>query len=391
MAKKPALHPYSDRTTFERLMLLIAVLVHHPGIGSRRASEYPEQNALEPLQSHIQHLAQQLNIDLPAYSSHTLKKDLATLRNYEILARNRHDWGYYLGTGALNRQELQLAINALASLATYQGDPQARRIYKQLSQRLKSLDLTGKGEFFYPVKTQLNRAIVYTDPEEMMVKRENRDTLFHCLDTLETAIVQGLAVELYQIRDPYRGQKGYREVYPLQIIYQDNFWYLLYEVVATQHLVIARVDRFKNHARVVDPVGRGIEAQRESLKAAHKLLSNGWGLFLGEPAEQQLEQQGKLPLITVKVRFFPPVVTIILEGEQRHDSQKITSGPVDPTTNEPMYVDYRIKLPERSLTEFCRWVNRFMNRAKILAPADLAKKHQQAAIDLVKLYGSSFS
>lgn len=388
MAKKPALHPYSDRTSFERLMLLIAVLVHHPGIGSQRALECRDQDALEPLHQHMRELADQLGVLLPAYSSHTLRKDLATLRNFEVLARNRHDWGYYLGTGALNREELQTAMNALASLATHQGDPQARRIYKELSQRLKSLDLAGKGEFFYPVKTQLNRAIVYTDPEEMMVKRENRDTLFHCLDELETAIVQGQAVELYQSRDPYRGQKGYRTVYPLQLIYQDSFWYLLYEEMASNHLVTARVDRFKNHVKVLDLAGRGIEAQRESLKAAHKLLRNGWGLFLGEPEAQQLERQGKLPLVMVKVRFFPPVVAVILEGEQRHDSQKIKKGPVDPITNEPTYVDYRVMLPARSLTEFCRWVNRFMHRAKILTPADLAEKHRQAAIELVELYKS---
>jgi len=386
MAKKPELHPYSDRAPFERLMLLISVLVQHPGIGSQRTSEQPDQDAMEPIHIYIQELADQLSIELPAYSSHTLKKDLAILRDYEVLARNRHDWGYYLGTGALNREELQLALNALASQAKYQGDPQARRIYQQLSQRLKSLDLAQKGEFFYPVKTQLNRAIIYTDPEEMMAKREYRDTLFHCLDTLETAIVQGLAVEIYQARNPYKKQKGYQRVYPLQLIYQENFWYLLYEKLENSHLVIDRVDRFKNHARVLSKAGRGIDLQRESLKVAHKLLDNGWGLFLGEPEPQKLERLGQLPLCAVKVRFFAAVVAVILEGEQRHSSQKVIPGPTDPQTNEPVYVDYRVKLPERSLNEFCRWVNRFMNQAQILAPADLAEKHEQAAIELVERY-----
>lgn len=91
----------------------------------------------------------------------------------------------------------------------------------------------------------------------------------------------------------------------------------------------------------------------------------------------------------VKVRFFPPAIAVILEGEQRHESQKLTQGPINPTTNEPAYVDYRIKLPERSLTEFCRWVNRFMNLVLILAPADLAKKHAQAALELVELYNAN--
>jgi hypothetical protein len=386
MAKKPELHPYSDRTSFDRLMLLIAVLVQHPGIGSRRGLEDQNQDALEPLQIHIQNLAQRLGILLPAYSSHTLKKDLVTLRDYEILTRNRHDWGYYLGTGALNQEELQLALNALASQAKYQGDPQARRVYKQVSQRLRSSDLAENGEFFYPMKTQLNRAIVYSDPEEMMVKQENRNTLFHCLETLETAIVKGLAVELYRVRDPYRGKKGYVEAYPLQMIYQNHAWYFLYEEVGTEHLAIARIDRFKNHVRVLDALERGIEAQWEALKVAHKLLENGWGLFLGELEDQQLERQGKLPLVNVKVRFFPPAIGVILEGEQRHLHQKIKPSPVHPETGELAYVDYLVKLPRRSLNEFSRWVYQFMGSAQVLSPPELIDKHRQLAQALVERY-----
>jgi hypothetical protein len=386
MAKKPELHPYSDRTSFDRLMLLIAMLVQHPGIGSRRSLEDQDQDALEPLQIHIQNLAQRLGISLPAYSSHTLKKDLVTLRDYEILTRNRHDWGYYLGIGALNQEELQLALNALASQAQHQGDPQARRIYKQVSQRLRNSDLAENGGFFYPVKTQLNRAIVHTDPEEMMMKLENRDTLFHCLPTLETAIVQGTVVELYRVRDPYRGKKGYLEAYPLQLIYQNHAWYLLYEEVGTEHLATSRIDRFKNHARVLDASGRGIEAQWERLKAAHKLLKNGWGLFLGEPEDQQLERQGKLPLVNVKVRFFPPAIGVILEGEQRHPNQKMKPGPVHPETGELAYVDYLVKLPRRSLAEFSRWVYQFMGSAQVLSPPELIDKHRQLAQALVERY-----
>lgn len=33
MAKKPTPHPYADKLTFDRIMLLIATLVNDPGIG----------------------------------------------------------------------------------------------------------------------------------------------------------------------------------------------------------------------------------------------------------------------------------------------------------------------------------------------------------------------
>jgi len=42
----------------------------------------------------------------------TLRKDLETLRRYGILDRQMYRWGYYLGTGALRRDELQVAFNA---------------------------------------------------------------------------------------------------------------------------------------------------------------------------------------------------------------------------------------------------------------------------------------
>ena len=157
MVKKPAVHSYSDQAAFDRLMVLIATLVCHPGVGSRSAKATTDQDSLESVRQHMQEIAAELNLPLPLYSLHTLRKDLVTLRRYGILDRNRHDWGYYLGTGAMNREELQFALNALLSQAKYQGDSQARRIYQTLSQRLKPMDLDSKGELFYPVRAHFNR------------------------------------------------------------------------------------------------------------------------------------------------------------------------------------------------------------------------------------------
>ncbi|MHC5739427.1 hypothetical protein [Nostoc sp.] len=42
------------------------------------------------------------------------------------------DRGYYLGCGALNREELQVVLNALFSQAKYQQDPQISQIYQVL-------------------------------------------------------------------------------------------------------------------------------------------------------------------------------------------------------------------------------------------------------------------
>ncbi|MBD2054634.1 WYL domain-containing protein [Oculatella sp. FACHB-28] len=386
MAKPPELHFYSDRSSFDRLMVLIATLVQYPGVGSRNAKTSQDQDSLETLQQHMQAVAKELNLPLPDYSVHTLRKDLGTLRNYGILDRNRHDWGYYLGTGAMNREELQLVLNALASQATYQGDPQAKRIYQALSQRLRCQNLESKGALFYPVRAQFNRAIVPTDPDEMIRKQQSRDTLFHSLEQLEQSIVQGLPIEIYFFRNLYNGKPDYRRIYPLQLLYYDIAWYLVTENIEDGHLAVSRVDRFKQHLEVLEITGREVDVQLKSLQAAHQLLRNGWGLSLGNLEEQRQERQGTLPLVKVKVRFFPPASRFIAEGEQRHSKQKIICGPKDDATGEFAYVDYAIALPKRSLDEFGRWVAKHLENAQVLAPPDLVEKHRQAAAVLMKRY-----
>ena len=388
MAEPTDLHPYRDRAALDRLLLLIATFVQHPGIGDRDPLE-PDteiEAALELVQTAMQTVAEAQGIQLPHYSIPTLRKDLVTLRRYGILSQRRYRSGYYLGTGGLTQAELRLALNALASLAKHQGDPLARQAQVRLKRRLKGLDLDLDGNLFYPVRAHFNRAIVHTDPDEMMLKQQNRDTLFHELEVLESAIFRGLPVEVYLSRTPYNSQATYRQVYPLQLLYHDIAWYLVMEDFDNGHLAISRIDRFKNHLKILNSTGRGLEAQRSSLDIAHQLLSNGWGLNLGNPTEQQLERQGTLPLVTVKVRFFPPVSRFVEEGERRHPKQKIVYGPKDKQTGEPMFLDYSVTLPERSLNEFSFWVNRYLEYAQFLSPAHLAEKHHQAALALVRKY-----
>ncbi len=390
MAKKPTIHPYSDLSAFERLMLLIATLIKYPGVGAFQSEETPTEghrNGLQEVQTYLQKTARELNIELTNYSLPTINKDLQKLRAYGILDRRMYRWGYYLGTGAMSQNELQVAFEALASAAKYQGNPQTRRIYETLSQRLRGLDLELKGQLFYPIRQYLNRAINYTDPEEMMAKRENRNNLFHQLDLVEEAISQGQAIEISRSSAPYqRKQIGLMEVWPLQLIYYDIAWYLIYENCSNNHLAVGRVNRFENHCQILTPTGRGLAAQQQSLAKAHKLLENGWGLYLGQPEEQQPELRGELKLETVQVKFFPPVIPFILEGERRHPKQKVSPGLKDKLTGQPAYITYEISLPPRSLNEFSLWVYRYSHNAQVISPPELVEKHRLAAEALIKRY-----
>jgi predicted DNA-binding transcriptional regulator YafY len=390
MSKK-ATHSYTERLAFERLLLLIATLLKYPGVGSPDfldSSNNENHDAISSVKEHLQKLAAALNIELPPEypALPTLRKDLETLRRYAILDRQMYRWGYYLGTGALSITELKVAFNALASQAQYQGDAQARRICQKLSKRLRGLDKSLKGEFFYPIRQHLNRAIIHTDPEEMAIHGENRDTLFHELPLVEKAISKGEAIEIYRTKDLYSFNRiGLIRIFPLQLIYHDIAWYLLYECCENGHFVIGRLNRFNKHCKFLKMPSRGLEKQTESLITAYKLIENGWGLNLGDPESQKLEIEGNMEFIPIKVRFFPPVSAFILEGERRHPHQKITTGFID-KNGQYTCIEYAVDLPPRSLNEFSYWVNRYMDKAEILSPLQLVEQHRNSAQALCDRY-----
>lgn len=390
MPKKSTTHLYADHQAFERLMLLIATFVRYPGVGSSDSNHAvnsksgEHHDALAEVSVRLQEVARDCGINLPAYSVHTLRKDLQILRRYNILDKRMYRWGYYLGTGAMSKAELQIALNALGSQAKYQQDPQVNRIYQTLMQRLRGLNLTG--EFAYPVRSQINRAIIYTDPEEMMADSLYRGTLFEKLEKLETAIIQGQAIEIYRSRNPNnKGVTEYLTIWPLQLIYSDIAWYLLHEDCQNGHLAVSRLDRFTEHFKLVETESRGSTVQWQNLQIAHQLLEAGWGLYLGEIEDQRRERLGKLDFVNVTVRFFPEVMAFIKEGEKRHKSQEIDEGPKT-QDGKPTYLDYHVKLPPRSLNEFSRWVYRFMGNAQFRTPKDLAEKHKQGARELLARY-----
>jgi predicted DNA-binding transcriptional regulator YafY len=375
MVRLPETHPYSDRASFDRLLLLLAALVKYPGIGNGDKTE-----RIAAIQQTMQAIAVEQQIPLPCYAEPTLQKDLGVLRRYGLLERQVYRHGYYVGAGGLTRSELRLALNALASQAKYQGDAQARRAYEQIGQRLQGQKFESEADF-YPVRLQFNRATTYTDPDEMMQKQAYRKTLFHQLEVLEMAIRSGIPLEVYSMR-----RNCFDPVYPLQLLYHDVAWYLLCEDVSSRHLKTYRMDRLSDHARLLATTGRGIAAQQQSLQTIHQLLIAGWGLFLGEPDEQQQELAGTLVLEAIKVRFYDEAIPLILEAERRHPRQKLRKGKPDASTGLPTYVEYQITLPPRSMQEFGLWLNRYMENVQVIAPEKLLDQHRQKAEKLLRRY-----
>lgn len=389
MPKSPTPHRHSDRRAFERLMVLIAVLVNHPGVGGdAEAGGGGHRDALEVVRVRVREMARSLDIDFPdGYpGTATIRKDLETLRDYGILDRRMYRWGYYLGTGVMSRAALRMMAQAFASQAEIQGDPAMRREWKELQKRLRGFDIESDGEFFYPVRSHLDRPIVQTDPEEMLELGDRKHTLFEQLDRVGAAIIGGRAVELSRTCDPYSQSRiGMMSVWPLQLVYRDIAWYLIHQSCDTGLLAVGRLDRFGNYCEFIDGMTRSLGEQRAALDDARRLLENGWGLNLGDPAEQVAELRGKLTPERVRVRFFAPVTAFIIEGDRRHPSQRVIPGPKD-ASGTYQFVDYAVKLPPRSLDEFLRWVNRFADRAQVLSPTSLENRHRRAAARLLERY-----
>ncbi|MGF1575537.1 MAG: helix-turn-helix transcriptional regulator, partial [Cyanophyceae cyanobacterium] len=321
-------------------------------------------------------------IVLPPCSPHTLHKDLQTLRHYGILSEQMYRWGYYLGPSAMTEVEFNTALSALHSQATYQRDSQALEIFNSISQRRWGKGQSSKS--FYPVRAQINRSITPTDPTQVSRKGSATRTLYSALDTLETAILKGEALQIRRTSDPYQqGQKGSKSIWPLQLIHYDISWYIAYEQCDTQHLVIGRLDRFDDHCQVLSHPLRSRSQQLQRLQQVHELLENGWGLFLGEPEEQRQELRSQLSLTEITVRFYGSTIAFINEGGYRHPSQKILTS-----SGHSHYLDYQVKLPPRSHGEFMRWLNRFMGNVQILTPAGLAEQHAHWAEEQLQRYRS---
>ncbi len=380
-------HPYADRAALTRLLLLIATIVQHPGIGGADSLGSATDQPLSIVKTQMQSLASQLGLSLPNYSIHTLRKDLLTLRQHGILQSHPYRHGYYLGTGIMTWEELRLALNALHSQADHQRDALVSRAYYAIRQRVGPL--TPNDSMFYPLRTYINHPVTHTDPEMMIQQGDYRRTLFDQLGQIESAILQGQGVELYRQRHGHsRERPNYLRVYPLQLVYSDLAWYLLCEECSNGYLRFRRLDRFSDHCQPLENRQRSLEAQKASLNTAHHLRRQGWGLYLGDPQQQQLERQGKVEFVVVAARFFGKAIPFIQEGDRRHTQQTIIPGEVDQAGNL-LYVDYQVPLPPRSFQEFSYWVNKHLDAAQIIQPPDLAAKHYQAAQALVRRYETS--
>jgi predicted kinase len=311
------LPPMGDGPVFVRVMTLL-----------RHLLQVPFDRPAERGANLHQHLITATETIPGAYlpgETATLRKDLEKLLTpYGF--RNRNDnvrHGYCLGTAVLSPARLREVHNVVQQAAGRLADPSAQDLLAELDERLGWAGISADG--LPPVRSYARHAVVDT----ALVRRESLAAPRRA-EAIETAIVEHRRVLLQ--RYPGVGSfadspDGELRVWPLQLIFHNVGWYLLFEedqVGREQGLIRSeRLDRLALPASHGD-LRRSPEEHAAAITRLERLLLHSGGIYFGSDLEQQLAiaspsaQRRSQALVTLRFCCAPWAFAFIREGLQRY-------------------------------------------------------------------------
>ena len=320
-APRGALHgglpPMGDGPVFLRVMTLLRHLLQQP-------FDRPAERGAN-LHQHLIAATEAIPGAYLSGETATLRKDLEKiLTPYGF--RNRNDnvrHGYCLGTAVLPAARLQELHNVLRQSAGRLADPSAQNLLAELDERLGWAGISADG--VAPVRSYARHAVVDT-------KLVRRDSLAapRRADPIEAAIVEHRRVLLE--RYPGVGSfadspAGELRVWPLQLIFHNVGWYLLYEEDQVGHEQgLIRSERLDRLALRSSDGGlrRSPEEHSAALTRLERLLHHSGGIYFGGDLEQQLAiaspsaQRRSQALVTLRFCCAPWAFAFIREGLQRY-------------------------------------------------------------------------
>lgn len=309
--------PMGDAPVFLRVMTLLRHLLQTPFDRQRQSGV--------SLQQHL--IAATGGIPggyLPGETA-TLRKDIEKiLTPYGFRARNdnvRH--GYCLGTAVLSAPRLREVHDVVRQAAGRLADPSAQDLLAELDERLGWAGLLREDDT--PVRSYARHVVVdsaLVRPDSLAAPRR--------AEAIERAIATRRRVLLR--RFPWAGShaespSGELRVWPLQLIFHNVGWYLLYEedhLGREQGLIRSeRLDRLSLVATEGD-LHRGDSAHAAALARLERLLHCSGGIYLGEELEQQLAISSPSPqrrsraLGCLRFSCAPWAFAFLREGLQRY-------------------------------------------------------------------------
>jgi hypothetical protein len=259
-----------------------------------------------------------------------LRKDLEKIFTpYGFRTRNdnvRH--GYCLGTAVLSPPRLQELHNVVRQTAGRLADPSAQDLLAELDERLGWAGISADG--LPPVRSFARHAVVDT----ALVRRDSLAAPRRA-EAIEAAIVEHRRVLLQ--RYPGVGSfadspDGELRVWPLQLIFHNVGWYLLFEqdqVGREQGLIRSeRLDRLALRNAQGD-LRRSPEEHDSALARLERLLHHSGGIYFGADLGQQLviashsAQRRIQSLQTMRFCCAPWAFAFIREGLQRYPIEHI--------------------------------------------------------------------
>ncbi|MCS5693416.1 WYL domain-containing protein [Cyanobium sp. FGCU-6] len=386
--------PLGDAPVFQRVFTLLRHLLQQPF----------DREAGTPLPEHL--IAQTETIPGAYLSGEaaTLRKDLEKLLTpYGFRQRNdnvRH--GYAIGTALLSAHRLREIHGVVSQAAGRLADPTAQDLLAELEQRLQwggiALDTAT------PVRAFANRSIVSSAlvrPDSLAAERQ--------AEALETAIVERRRIELERyvsVGSFADSPDGAFRVWPLQLLFHNIGWYLVYEEDAIGTGVgLIRSERIDRLALRRSERGnrRSDEAHSQALRRLELLLHHSGGIYFGSDLKTQLRlasPNARLrarQLVTLRFCCQGWCFAFIREGLQRypiehtrfsrplagehwwhHPNAPHVLEPGSPSDTHPYPVE--LDLPpwtvERDI-DLRNWLFGFGAGIRIEAPAELRQEHQE--------------
>jgi len=398
--------PLGDATVFQRVFTLLRHLLQQPF----------DREAGTPLPEHL--IAQTNSIPggyLPGEAA-TLRKDLEKLLTpYGFRHRNdnvRH--GYALGTALLSAHRLREIHGVVSQAAGRLADPSAQDLLAELEQRLQWAGIAV--DTAPPVRAFANRSIVsgaLVRPDSLAAERQ--------AEVLETAIVERRRIELERyvsVASFADSPIGSFRVWPLQLLFHNIGWYLVYEedAIGTSEGLIRseRIDRLALR-RSERGNRRSDEAHSQALQRLELLLHHSGGIYFGSDLKGQLRLASPNARIRAKqlvtLRFYCQgwAFAFIREGLQRYPiehtrfSQPLSGErwwhhpnaphvlePGSPSDSHPYPVE--LDLPpwtvERDI-DLRNWLFGFGAGIRIDSPQALRDEHRQKLEQALAVYQSA--
>ena len=311
------LPPLADGPVFLRVMTLLRHLLQVP-------FDRPAEGGANLHQHLIASTESIPGAYLPGETA-TLRKDLEkVLTPYGF--RNRHDnvrHGYCLGTAVLSPPRLRELHNVVRQAAGRLADPAAQALLAELDERLGWAGISADG--LAPVRSYARHAVVDT-----ALVRSDSLAVPRRAEAIEAAIVAHSRVRLerYPGVGSFAGSaEGELRVWPLQLIFHNVGWYLLYEEDQIgQEQGLIRSERLDRLALRRQEAGfrRSPELHAAALSRLERLLHHSGGIYFGGDLEQQLAiaspsaQRRSQLLVSLRFCCAPWAFAFIREGLQRY-------------------------------------------------------------------------